>query len=376
MKFIVSSSALFSALQSVSKVIATKSTLPILDSFLFDLEGEKLTITASDVETRLITTLDVINPEGAKGLIAIDAKRLLDPLRELSEQPLTFYIDDETMVVNADYANGKFNIPGQTGDAYPQHKPLKDNAISVVFESQVLLNGISRSFFAIAEDELRPVMNGVYFDFYPENLVMVASDGHKLIRLRLFSVTSDERASFILPRKPANMLKSLLPKNSDCVTVSFDENNAYVKTSTFEMICRLIEGRYPNYNAVIPTDNPNIATIDRLSFLTALKRVSVFTNQASGLVKVQLTENEIIIYGQDIDFSTFGKERVDCQYAATPFDIGFKASCLIDILSNISSDNIILQLGDASRAAVLVPDVNRENEDLLVLLVPLLLTDY
>ena len=375
MKFIVSSSALFSALQSVSKVITTKNTLPILDSFLFNLEGEKLTITASDVETRLVTSIEVINTEGP-GLFAVDAKRLLDPLKELSEQPLTIAVNDYTMVVNVDYLNGKFSIPGQIGDTYPQHKPLNDNAISVMLESQLLLNAISRSMFAIAEDELRPVMNGVFFDFFPDNLTIVASDGHKLVRLRNYAVHSGKRASFILPRKPTGMLKSLLLKNSDAVTVSFDENNAYVKTASFEMICRLIEGRYPNYDGVIPVGNPNMATIDRLSFLTALKRVSVFSNQASELVKVQLSENEIVIYAQDIDFSTSGEERVECQYTATPFDIGFKASCLIDILSNIASDNVILQLADPSRAGILVPEENKENEDLLMLLVPLMLNDY
>ena len=376
MKFIVSSSALLTALQTVSKVIASKNTLPILDSFLFNLEGGKLTITASDVETRLVTSLDVMNAEGSGGLFTIDAKRLLDPLKELSEQPLTIDVNDDNMVVNVDYLNGKFNIPGQNGDAYPQQKPLSESAVTITLESQILLNGISRSMFALADDELRPAMNGIYFDFYPDNLTIVATDNHRLIRLRNFSVHSAERASFILPRKPATMLKNLLLRNPDSITVSFDENNAYVKTATFEMVCRLIEGRYPNYNAVISTDNPNLATIDRMSFLTALKRVSPFSNQASGLVKIQFVDNELIIYAQDIDFSTSGQEAVPCQYAATHMDIGFKASCLIDILSNISSENVIFQLADPSRAGIMVPEVNLENEDLLMLLVPLMLNDY
>ena len=375
MKFIVSSSVLLSALQSVSKVIASKNTLPILDSFLFDLSGEKLTITASDVETRLVTTIDIVNTDGS-GQFAIDAKRLLDPLKELSEQPLMFDINDDNKVVNVAYLNGKFSIPGQNGDAYPQQKPLNENAISVMIESQILLNGINRSMFAVGEDELRPVMNGVYFDFYPENIVVVASDGHKLMRLRDFSIHTENHASFILPRKPATILKNLLLKNSDSVTVSFDDNNAYVKAPTFEMICRLIEGRYPNYNAVIPVDNPNRATIDRLSFLAALKRVSVFASQSSGLVKIHLSDNQIIIYAQDIDFSTSGEEKVECQYIAEPMDIGFKASCLIDILANISSESVVFQLSDATRAGVLVPSENKENEDLLMLLVPLMLNDY
>ena len=374
MKFNVSSSALLSALQSVSKVIASKNTLPILDSFLFNLEGSKLTITASDVETRLVTSVDIVSSEGS-GLFAIDAKRLLDPLKELPEQPLTFDINDDNMTVNVDYENGKFNLPGQKGDTYPQQKPLKESAISLTIESQILFNGISRAFFATADDELRPVMNGIYFDIQPECLIFVASDGHKLVRLRNLSIKSKERASFILPKKPANLLKGLLSKNADSVVVSFDENNAYFKTPTFEMVCRLIEGRYPNYDAVIPTDNPNMATVDRVSFMTALKRVSVFSNQASGLAKVELSENEIVVSAQDIDFSTSAEEKIVCQYSAVPLSIGFKALYLVDILANMSSENVILQLADSSRAGVLVPSENEENEDLLMLLMPMMLND-
>lgn len=374
MKFNVSSLALLSALQSISKVIASKNTLPILDSFLFNLQGETLMITASDVETRLVTSVDVVNADGS-GLFAIDAKRLLDPLKELPEQPLTFDINDDNMTVNVDYENGKFNLPGQKGDAYPQQKPLKDTSVSLELESQILLNGINRALFATADDELRPVMNGVYFDIHPENLTFVASDGHKLVRLRNLSVQSKERASFILPKKPANILKNLLTKNADKVTVVFDENNAYIKTSSFEMVCRLIEGRYPNYDAVIPAENPNNATIDRVSFYAALKRVASFSNQASGLVKVQLSENEIVVSAQDIDFSTSAEERIVCQYMAVPLSIGFKASYLIEILSNISSENVILQLADPSRAGVIVPAGNVENEELLMLLMPMMLND-
>ena len=374
MKFNVSSSALLSALQSISKVIASKNTLPVLDSFLFNLEGDKLTITASDVETRLITSVDVVSSVGS-GLFAIDAKRLLDPLKELPEQPLTFDINDDNMTVNVDYENGKFNLPGQKGDAYPQQKPLKEGAISLTLESQILFSGINRAFFATADDELRPVMNGIYFDIQPESLIFVASDGHKLVRLCNTSIKSKERASFILPKKPANLLKSLLSRSADNVVVKFDENNAYVKTPTFEMVCRLIEGRYPNYDAVIPADNPNMATIDRVSFMTALKRVSVFSNQASGLAKVEMAENEMIVSAQDIDFSTSAEEKIVCQYSAVPLSIGFKASYLIDILANMSSENIVLQLADPSRAGVLVPTENEENEDLLMLLMPMMLND-
>ena len=374
MKFSVSSSALLHALQSISKVIASKNTLPILDSFLFNLEGEKLTITASDVETRLVSSIDVVSPDGF-GLFAIDAKRLLDPLKDLPEQPLTFEIDNDNMNVKVFYANGKFSLPGQRGDTYPQQKPLKEGAFSLSLESQILLNGISRVLFASADDELRPVMNGLYIDLQPESITIVASDGHKLARLRNFSVHASERASFILPKKPANLLKALLSKNAEKVIVTFDENNAYFKATTFEMVCRLIEGRFPNYEAVIPADNPNVATIDRLSFMSAMKRVSVFSSQSSGLAKVELLENEIIVSAQDIDFSTSGEEKIVCQYTEMPLSIGFKASFIVDILTNISSENVFLQLGDATRAGVVIPTENEENEDLLMLLMPMMLNE-
>jgi DNA polymerase-3 subunit beta len=374
MRFNVSSTALLFALQSVSKVIASKNTLPVLDCFLFNLEGEKLKITASDAETRLVTSIDVVHADGA-GLFAIDAKRLLDPLKEIPEQPLSFDVDDDLMMVNIDYENGKFNIPGQRGDAYPQQKQLKDSAVGLDIGSQILLSVVNRALFATADDELRPVMNGIYFDIQPESLTFAASDGHKLVRLCNLSIQSKERASFILPKKPANILKNLLAKSADKVTVTFDENYAHVKAPTFEMMCRLIEGRYPNYNAVIPADSPNKAIIDRNSFHAALKRVASFSSQSSGLVKIQLSENEIVVSAQDIDFSTSAEEKVVCQYTATPLSIGFKASFLIEILSNISSENVMLQLADPSRAGVIVPTENEENEDLLMLLMPMMLND-
>ena len=227
MRFDVSSTALLSRLQSISKVIASKNSLPILDSFLFNLEGNTLTVTASDAETRLVTSVDVMNAQGA-GLFAVSAKILLDPLKELPEQPLTFDINDENLEIFIHFQNGKYNFIGQKGDTYPQQKPLNDNAISISMDAQMLLNGISRSLFATADDELRPVMNGVYFDIHTDDLTFVASDGHKLVRLRNLAVKSPERASFILPKKPANLLKNLLAKESEQVLIKFDDNNAYI----------------------------------------------------------------------------------------------------------------------------------------------------
>ena len=374
MRFDVSSTALLSRLQSISKVIASKNSLPILDSFLFDLDGNKLTITASDAETRLVTSVEVMNSKGT-GLFAVSAKILLDPLKELPEQPLTFDINDENLEIFIHFQNGKYNFIGQKGDTYPLQKPLNDNAIAIIVDSQMLLNGISRSLFATADDELRLVMNGIYFDIHTDDLTFVASDGHKLVRLRNLSVKSPERASFILPKKPANLLKNLLGKETEMVNIKFDDNNAYVNCANFEMVCRLIEGRYPNYNSVIPQENPFKVTIDRISFLNALKRVSVFSNPASSLVKLQLKESEMVVSAQDIDFSTSAEEKIVCQFDGTELNIGFKATYLIEILSNINSEEVILELADPSRAGLIVPAENEENEDQLMLLMPMMLND-
>ena len=371
MKFDVSSTALLSCLQSISKVIASKNSLPILDSFLFNLEGNTLTVTASDAETRLVTSVEVMNVQGA-GLFAISAKILLDPLKELPEQPLTFDINDENLEVFIHFQNGKYNFIGQKGDTYPRQKPLKENAVTLLIDAPVLLSGVSRSLFATADDELRPVMNGVYFDIHADDLTFVATDGHKLVRLRNLSIQSSEQASFILPKKPANLLKTLLAKETGVVQVKFDDNNAYLTCANFERVCRLIEGRYPNYNGVIPQENPYKVIIDRISFLNALKRVSVFSNQASSLVKLHLKDNLMTVSAQDIDFSTSAEERIVCQFEGTELNIGFKATYLIEILGNIGSEEVILELADPTRAGLLVPAENAENEDLLMLLMPMM----
>lgn len=374
MKFDVSSTALLSRLQSISKVIASKNSLPILDSFLFDMEGNKLTITASDAETRMVTSVEVMNVEGA-GKFAVTAKILLEPLKELPEQPLHFDINDDNLAIDVHFENGQYNFIGQPGDTYPQQKPLNETNTSILLNAQTLLNGINRSLFATADDELRPVMNGVYFDIQEDSLTFVASDGHKLVRLRNLSVKSAAQAAFILPKKPANLLRNVLAKETEQVEIKFDDNNAYVTSPNVEMVCRLIEGRYPNYNSVIPQENPFKVTIDRISFLNALKRVSVFSNEASSLVKLHMTENQMIISAQDIDFSISAEEKINCQYDGEELKIGFKATFLVEILSNIASEEVVVALADPSRAGVIVPIENEENEEALMLLMPMMLNE-
>ncbi|SBV97714.1 DNA polymerase III subunit beta [uncultured Dysgonomonas sp.] len=374
MKFVVSSTALLSHLQAISKVINSKNTLPILDCFLLELEGSTLTLTAADAETRLVTSLEVNEADG-NGKFAVNAKNLLDPLKELPEQPLTFEINNDNLETFIFFHNGKYNFIGQSGDDYPQPKELKETAVSLTIEPQVLFAGINRTLFASADDELRPVMNGVFFDITPEDLTFVASDGHKLVRCKTLSAKGAERASFILPKKPANLLKAILPKEAETVEIKFDENNAYIKMSSYTMTSRFIEGRYPNYNSVIPQNNTNKVILDRQTFLNALKRVSVFSNQASNLIKLQLTDRNIVVTAQDIDFSTAAEETIACEYTGSPMNIGFKSSFLIEILNNIPSTDISLELSDPSRAGLIIPTENEENEDLLMLLMPMMLND-
>jgi DNA polymerase-3 subunit beta len=355
-------------------VIASKNSLPILDSFLFELNEEKLVITASDVDTRMVTSVGITNVEGT-GTFAIPAKMLLDPLKELPEQPLVFEINDENLEILIHFENGKYNLRGSRGDTYPQQKELSSTFTAVSMDAQTLLNGISRSLFATAEDELRPVMNGIYFDIHQEDLTFVASDGHKLVRLSNKGIHSPEASSFILPKKPANLLRSILAKETEAVDIKFDENNAYITCPSFEMVCRLIEGRYPNYNSVIPQENPYKVTIDRISLLNALKRVAVFSNASSSLVKLHIQQSHLIVSAQDLDFSTSAEEQIVCSYDGEEIKIGFKATFLIEILSNIASESVNLELADPSRAGIIVPTEDEENETQLMLLMPMMLND-
>ncbi|MBE6280906.1 MAG: DNA polymerase III subunit beta [Bacteroides sp.] len=374
MKFIVSSTGLFSHLQAVSRVINSKNSLPILDCFLMELTDGTLSITASDSETTLSTSLEV-NESDTDGRFAVSSKTLLDALKEIPEQPLSFNVNLSTLEITVQYQNGKYSLMGQNADEYPQTPVLGSNSVHVQLDAQVALSGINRSLFATADDELRPVMNGIYFDITTECIIFVASDGHKLVRNKTYAAKGDEKAAFILPKKPATLLKNLLPKEQGDVQIDFDDRNAVFTLENYSMTCRLIEGRYPNYNSVIPQNNPFKATIDRQMFISALRRVSVFSSASSSLIKLRLDANQIQISAQDIDFSTSAEETFICQYEGNPMNIGFKSTFLIDILNNISSQEIVMELNDPSRAGVIVPVEQGENEDLLMLLMPMMLND-
>ena len=373
MKFIVSSTGLFSHLQAISRAINSKNSLPILDCFLLELTDGTLSITASDSETTLATSIET-NECDCDGRFAINSKTILDALKEIPEQPLTFEVN-ENMEIIVKYQNGKYSLMGQNADEYPQTTALGSNAVHVAMSATVLNAGVNRALFATADDELRPVMNGVYFDITTEDITFVASDGHKLVRNKTYKAKGNEKAAFILPKKPATLLKSLLPKEMGDVQIDFDDRNAVFTMENYTLTCRLIEGRYPNYNSVIPQNNPHRATIDRAAFMSALKRVSVFSSAASSLIKLRLDMNTIQISGQDIDFSTSAEETLMCQYEGSPMSIGFKSTFLIDILNNMSSQEVVMELADPSRAGVIVPIEQNEDEDLLMLLMPMMLND-
>lgn len=374
MRFNVSSTSLSNRLQTISRVQSSKNALPILDCILFELTDGILKMTASDSETTMVTYVEVTDAEG-EGKFAIGAKQLISSVKEISEQPITFNVDSNSFAIEVTYQNGKYNLIGQNGYEFPVPNSVSEGARSLSIDSQVMLNGISRSLFAAADDELRPQMNGVYFDMTPESITFVASDGHKLVRNRVFSVHMDEPSAFILPKKPALLLKTVLPKAEGDAVVRFDDRNAEVQLTDYVISCRLIEGRYPNYNSVIPTDNPFRVTADRLAFISALRRVSVFASQSSSLIKVHVEQGTLTVSAQDLDFSTSAEEHLMCDYDGTPMSIGFNGPFLIDVLNSITSNDIILELADPSRAGVITPAEQEENEDLIMLLMPMMLKD-
>jgi DNA polymerase-3 subunit beta len=374
MKFVVSSTELLGHLQAISRVISSKNTLPILDNFLFNLSGNDLEITASDLESTLITRMKLENADG-DGIIALPARILLDTLKEFSVQPLAFDISLDTLAVVITSENGKFNIVGQNGVDFPALPAIKkEKKFSFSLNADVLLSGINKTLFATADDELRPVMGGIFVEASTDRITFVASDAHKLVRYQRTDAKADDNSSFILPKKPASLLKNILPREEGPVTVEYDDKNAFFNLNDYRIVCRLVEGNYPNYNSVIPKNNPRKITIDRVEFYNTLKRVSVFSNQASNLVKLQLKGNQVMVSAQDIDFSISAYEKIKCQYQGEDMEIGFKSVFLLEILANIGSQDVMIELADPTRAGLFLPgETENESEDLLMLLMPMMI---
>ncbi len=373
MRFTVSSSDLNSQLQTLAKVISNKNSFAILDCFLFDVGQGKIKITASDGENTMSTSL-AIEDAFVTGSFAVQNHTMLDALKELPEQPLTFDVNIDDLTVKVLYQNGVYNFTASNANEYPQLKGVGEGASVITIDSAILANNISRSIYATAQDEIRPVMTGIYFDLTAEALAIVASDGHKLVRNRNYTVKSETPTSFILPKKPANLLKNVLSKDGGDVVIKFNDSNAEITYGEGTLICRLIEGRYPNYNSIIPKNNPNQLIIDRKLLLSAVRRVMPFASGAQ-LVRFHLETGKLELSSEDLDFSTSAQEKLVCNYAGAPMNIGFKGGSFAEILSNMDSEEVSIQLSDPIRAGVIMPTIQPENEEIIVLIMPILLND-
>ncbi len=372
MKFTVSSSALLSLLATTGKVISNKSSLPILEYFLMELKDGQLTVTTSDLETTLIGSISVENIE-REGVIAAPGKLMLDSLKEFPEMPLVIEVNDTTWEIQITWASGHLSIPGASAVSYPAVQTLGNERKSITLDVDLLVSGINKTIFATADDELRPVMNGVYFDFSTESLTFVATDAHKLVKYNAEN-SSDITSSFILPKKPANLLKALLAKEEEPVNVTFDAKNVTFELKNFKLVCRLIEGNYPNYNAVIPTANPNKVLIDRVEFVNGIKRVAVCSNPSTNLIRMDIANNKVNLTAQDIDFSVSANETISCSYDGQPVTIGFKSTFLVEILSNIDTPTVVVELADSTRAGVFKPVYDDQpSSESLMLLMPMMI---
>ncbi len=374
MKFVVSSTELLARLLSVSRVISSKNTIPILDNFLFVLKEGYLSITASDLETSLKAGMTIENVI-EDGEITIPARLLVDSLKEFPEQPLEFKTNDTSSLIEITWANGNSKLPCTLADDYPTIAELSEESTEISIPSSALLEGINRTLYATAEEELRPVMNGVFFDIGTDETTLVASDAHKLVCYTRHDIMSVQKSSFILPKKPASILKNILSKIDQEVKMRFDIKNAYFEFESFVLVCRLVEGNYPAYRSVIPKNNQNKLVINRQDFLNSTKRVAVCSNQASSQVKLKLSYNQLVISAQDLDFSISANERLSCQYEGDSMEIGFKSTFLIEILNNLPYTDISLELADPTRAALILPNSQTDpNEDILALIMPMMVS--
>lgn len=374
MRLTISSTALASRLSALSKVFSSKNSIPILNCYLFEVNNNQLTITASDSENIMTTNLQ-LDEACENGMFAVNNQTILDAVKELPEQPLTLDVDMATYAIKVIYLNGVYNFTRQSGEEFPKFQSLPENATSIIIDSKTLSNDISRSIFATDNGELRPVMNGIYFDLTPDSLAIVASDGHKLVKTMNMSVKSETPLSFILPKKPANLLKNVLLKNDDDIIIRFDDRNANIIFSDGTLSCRLIEGRYPNYNSVIPQNNPNQLTIDRLVLIGVLRRVLPFASDSSQQIRLHIEMGKVVISSEDVDFATSAKEEIVCDYNGNIMDIGFKGTSLMEILSHLDCEEVVLKLADPSRPCIILPAEQPENEEILMLIMPMLLND-
>lgn len=372
MKFIISSTLLLKNLQAILGVINTNNTLPILDDFLFELTDDALIITSSDLETTMRVTVKPDMSEES-GSIAIPAKILVDTLKTFPDIPVAFSINPDTLIIELSAGEGKYKLSGHKSDEYPRTPSLEDTT-ALTFDSRLMAQAINKTLFATGNDELRLVLSGVFCELSPDDVTFVATDAHKLVRYKRTDLKSSESASFILPKKPMNLLKNLLSSQEVAVTIEYNKTNAFFSFANIHLICRLIDGKYPNYDAVIPKENPNKLTIDRHALLTTIRRVSIFANQSTHQIRFKVSGQELLLSAEDIDFSNEARERLSCSYEGEDMEIGFNSKFLLEMLSNIETDEVRLEMSAPNRAGILTP-VNSENkeEDILMLVMPVML---
>lgn len=374
MRFSIPSSMLSAALSDLSKVLSSKNSMAILNCFLFEVNNSELTITASDSDNRMTTRLSVSLADG-DGRFCITSQTIADAVKELDDQPITIDVNMETLETKIIYLNGMYKIIAQSADEYPAPVTPPTEPARLTIASSLLAENVTRSLFATAVEELRPVMNGIFFDLQNDSLFVAATDGHKLVRNTIFSIKTEQPSSFILPKKPATLLKNVLAKDDSEVQIDTDGHVAAMYFGDYTLTCRLTEGKYPNYNSVIPQQNNNVIKIDRRVLLSSLRRVLPFSSAQSELVRLRIESGKVEVSAEDLDFSTSAKEEAICEYDGMPMSIGFKGTVLCDILNNLDSEEVIIKLADPTRAGIVLPAQQPDQQETLMLLMPMLLND-
>ncbi len=373
MKFIVSSQLLLKNLQAISGVVSTNNTLPILDNFLFEIDENKLTVSGSDLETTMTTSFEVTSKE--KGQVAIPARILLDLLKSFPDTPITFSVNQETFAVRFTSEYGEYNVAGLNGSEFPK-SPEIEAAASTVVTSDLLARAISKTIFAAGNDELRPVMSGVYFELNSDSVTFVSTDAHKLVKYTRTDAKADAGATFIMPKKPLTLLKNVLATEEADVNIEYNETNARFSFGEVTLVCRLIDGRYPNYDAVIPKVNPNVLKVNRGQFLSSVKRVSYFSNKTTHQVRLKMAGSELHVSAEDPDFSNNADERLTCSYKGEDMEIGFNSRFLIEMLNNVETEEVVIEMSEPNRAGILLPSESVvEGENLLMLVMPVMLNN-
>jgi DNA polymerase-3 subunit beta len=371
MKFIVSSSSLLKHLQQISGVINANTVLPILEDFLFEIQDKKLNVVATDLETVMRVQMEVESKTNGK--VCIPAKILMDSLKNIADQPLTFNID-KNFAVEITSDNGKYKVMGENPDNFPK-EPAADDTTGFSMTSAALLTAINKTLFAVSSDDLRPAMTGVFFELSKDGVQFVATDAHRLVRYKRTDAKAAKTHSFIVPKKPLNLLKNALPDNDDEITISYNSNHLFVNHGSTQMICRLIDARFPDYKVVIPADNPYHLVVNKADFQNALRRVNVFSNKSTNQVALNITGSELQMAAQDVDFSFEGNERMSCQYNGEDLQIAFNAKFLIEMLNAADTDEVRVELSTPTKAGLIKPSEQAENEDLLMLVMPLMLNN-